>query len=132
MNGLIRKTLILLSSTLFLLTAACTTIKPIYADEHATLAEKIQVGDRVRLTYIDDRVKVIDVTKVSETEISGTLHKATLSQRKGAPVVADWRDVYAAERVRISALKTAGAAVGIIAAIPFLAIGVMVAGAGAH
>ena len=132
MNGLIRKTLILLSSTLFLLTAACTTIKPIYADEHATLAEKIQVGDRVRLTYIDDRVKVIDVTKVSETEISGTLHKATLSQRRGAPVVADWRDVYAAERVRISALKTAGAAVGIIAAIPFLAIGVMVAGAGAH
>ncbi|MCH8100153.1 MAG: hypothetical protein IIB74_06925 [Proteobacteria bacterium] len=132
MNGLIRKTLVLLSSTLFLLTAACTTIKPIYADEHATLAEKIQVGDRVRLTYIDDRVKVIDVTKVSETEISGTLHKATLSQRKGAPVVADWRDVYAAERVRISVLKTAGAAVGIVAAIPFLAIGVMVAGAGAY
>ena len=111
MNGVIRKALVLLSSTLFLLTAACTTIKPIYADEHATLAEKIQV---------------------SETEISGTLHKATLSQRRGAPVVADWRDVCAVERVRISALKTAGAAVGIVAAIPFLAIGVMAAGAGAH
>ena len=83
MNNPTRKALILLSSILFLSNAACTTIKPIYADEQATLAEKIQVGDRIRLTYIDGREKDIDVTEVNDTEISGTLHKATVNQRKG-------------------------------------------------
>jgi len=129
MNNPTRKALILLSSILFLSNAACTTIKPIYADEQATVAEKIQVGDRVRLTYIDGREKDIDVTEVNDMEISGTLHKATLNQRKGAAVVADWKDIYGTETVQISPLKTAGAAVGIVAAIPLLAVGVLFAGA---
>jgi hypothetical protein len=129
MNNLTRKALILLSSILFLTNAACTTIKPIYADEHSTIAGKIQAGDRVQLTFIDDRVKVIDVVRVDETEISGTLRTGTLNQRKGAIVVADWKDVYAAETVKISPLKTAGAAVGIVVAIPLLAAGAVLAGA---
>ena len=129
MNNPTRKALILLSSILFLSNAACTTIKPIYADEQATIAEKIQVGDRIRLTFIDGREKEIDVTEVSAAEISGTLHKATVNQRKGAVVVADWKDIYGTETVKISALKTAGAAVGIVAALPLLAVGVLFAGA---
>ena len=35
---------------------------------------------------------------------------------------ADWRDIYEAERVTISPLKTAGAALGIAVAIPVIAI----------
>ncbi len=40
----------------------------------------------------------------------------------GGVVIADWRDIYEAERVTISPLKTAGAAVGIAIAIPVIVV----------
>jgi len=132
MNGLTRKALILLSSTLFLLNAGCTSIKTIDTAEETTYSQQIEVGERIRLTYLDGRVQDIHVTNINANEISGTIHQGGLKRTTGRGVVVDWRDVHLAERVKISALKTAGAAVGIVAAIPFLAIGVMMAGAGAY
>lgn len=131
MSGRGRIAVILITSTLFLLNAACTTIKPIEAGEEPGYSEQIEVGERIRLTLLDGRVKDIRVTAINATEVSGTLVKATATQRKGALIVADWRDVYVAERVKISALKTAGAAVGVVIAIPILAVGAVLAcGAG--
>jgi hypothetical protein len=132
MNGLTRKALILLSSTLFLLNAGCTSIKTIDTAEETTYSQQIEVGERIRLTYLDGRVQDIHVTNINATEISGTIHQGGLKRTTGRGVVVDWRDVHLAERVKISALKTAGAAVGIVAAIPFLAVGVMMAGAGSY
>ncbi len=129
MNKTLRKTIILLLSGLFLMNAACTTIKPVYNLDDKPFATQVKAGDRVRLTYLDGRSNEINITEVTETEIRGTIHKNTLFQPRGAGVVADWQDIYTVETVKISAIKTAGAAVGVVVAIPFLAVGALFAGA---
>jgi hypothetical protein len=129
MNEILRKTFILMMSGLFLLSAACTTIKPVYNHDEEPFASQVKVGDRVRLTYLDGRIQEINITEVSETEIKGTIHKNTRTQPRGKEVVADWQDIYVVETVKISAIKTAGAAVGVVVAIPFLALGALLMGA---
>lgn len=105
----------LLIIAVFALNAACTTIKPIDMDEQSSYAQHIVVDDKVRLLYLDGRVKEIRVTEINEQEIVGKMNS-------GGVVIADWRDIYEAERVTISPLKTAGAALGIAVAIPVIAI----------
>lgn len=104
-----------ISGMLFLLISACTTIKPIELTEQTSYAKVIAVGDKVRLLYLDERIKEIRVTEISEQAITGKLES-------GAVVIADWRDIYEAERIQISPIKTAGAAVGIAIAVPILAV----------
>lgn len=99
----------------FLTNTACTTTRPIELDEHATYAGKVRVGDKVRLLYLDERVREIRVTATDDQQIIGKLDT-------GGVVIADWRDIYAVEQVRISPLKTAGAAFGIAVAIPVLVV----------
>lgn len=106
---------------LFLLNTACTTIKPIDVDERSTYAQQIEPGDKVRLLYLDEQVREIRVVEVNDREITGKLES-------GGIVIADWRDIYAAERVEISPIKTAGAAVGIVVAIPVLALMAVMSG----
>ncbi len=130
MNHLLKKTSLLLLCGLFLMNAACTTIKPVYNVDQDSYASQLKPGDRVRLSYLDGRIREIDVTEVSDTEIKGTIHKNTQREPKGYAVVADWRDIHAVETVKISAIKTVGAGVGVIVAIPFLALGALLAGAG--
>ena len=131
MNEKMRRTFILMMSALFLLNAACTTIKPVYDLDEEPFASQVKAGDRVRLTYLDGRIQEINITEVSKTEITGTIYKNTQTQPKGKVVVADWQDIYTVETVKISAIKTAGAAVGVVVAIPFLALGALFMGAGA-
>lgn len=130
MKKILSKASILIVTGLFLMTSACTTIKPVYNIDEESYASKIKVGDRVRLTYLDNRAIEIRVTELSKTKIEGTVHKNTRFEPKGALIVADWEDIYAVETVKISAIKTAGAAVGVVVAIPFLAVGALLAGAG--
>jgi len=129
MKQICRKTIILMMSGLFLMNAACTTIKPVYDLEDKSFASQVKAGDRVRLTYLSGRIEEINITEVSETEVKGTIHKNTRSRPRGLEIVADWRDIYTVETVKISAIKTAGAAVGVVVAIPFLALGALMAGA---
>lgn len=129
MNEILRKTFVLMLSGLFVLSAACTTIKPVYNLDEEPFAGQVKAGDRVRLTYLDGRIQEIRITEVSETEIRGTIHKNTQTHPKGKEVVADWQDIYAVETVKISAIKTAGAAVGVVVAIPFLVLGALFMGA---
>lgn len=124
-----KKTTILIASVLLLLNTACTTIKPIYDTDDATYSSQVKAGDRVRLTYLDGRVQEIRVTEVNEVEIKGTYYKNTLHHPKGAELTADWQDVQAVERGKISAVKTAGAGLGIVVAIPFIALGLLLTGA---
>ena len=95
--------------------SGCTTVRPIDADEPTSYVQEIKVGDKVRLAYLDERVREIRVTEIDDREIVGKLES-------GAVVIADWQDIYAVERVTISPLKTAGAAVGIVVAIPVLVL----------
>jgi hypothetical protein len=130
MKTFLRKAGLLMLSGMILTTAACTTIKPVYNVDQTTYAGQLEPGDRVRLSYLDGRVREINVTEVSETEIKGTIHKNTPSEPRGRVVAADWQDIHAVETVKISALKTVGAGVGIVVAIPFLVVGAVFMGAG--
>lgn len=110
-----RKTaLSMVCCAVLLLNTACTTVRPIHLAEGASYAQELAAGDRVRLVYLDERVREIRISDVNEQEITGRLES-------GGLVIADWRDIYTAERVEISAIKTVGAAVGIVIAIPVLA-----------
>jgi hypothetical protein len=131
MSQISRKSTIFIASAILLTNAACTTIKPVYDVGPASYASQVEVGDRVRLTYLDERTKEIRVTEVSETEIKGTIYKNTRREPRGYEIIADWRDVYSVEVVTVSALKTVGAGVGILVAIPLLAVGAVLVGAGA-
>ena len=125
-----RKAVIVFASLTCMMNAACTTIKPVYGDPQATIASQLTPGDRVRITLINDRVKDVDITEVDASGIKGTIHKRSTTQRKGAAVDEEWADVFSVETVKISPVKTAGAAVGIVAAMPFLALGAVFMGAG--
>lgn len=115
---------------LFFLSTACTTVKPIYDVNEKSFAGQLKPGDRVRLTYLSGIVDDIRVTDVTEDEVRGTIYKGTLYEPKGHPVVAKWNQIDAVELVRISPLKTAGAGVGVVVAIPFLIVGALMAGSG--
>lgn len=95
--------------------SACTTTRPIDVDASSSYAQTVEVGDKVRLLYLDERVKEIRVLEINDQEITGKLES-------GGVVIADWRDIYAVESVEISPLKTAGAALGIAIAIPVLVV----------
>jgi len=125
-----RRTVIVIASLICMMNAACTTIKPVYSDPQASIASQLTPGDRVRITLINDRVKDVDITDVDESGIKGTIHKKSTTQHKGAIVEEEWADVFSVETVKISPIKTAGAAVGIVAAMPFLALGAVFMGAG--
>jgi len=130
MNRINSRIILVIACFVCLMNTACTTIKPVYNNPQASIASQLKPGDRVRITLINDRVKEINVTEVDETGIKGTVHKASTTQRKGAAVDEEWADVFSIETVKISPIKTAGAAVGVVAAIPFLALGLVFMGAG--
>ncbi len=132
MNRTGRKIVILISSAMFLLNAACTTVKTIDDSEEKTYSEQIDVGDKIRLIYLDGRVRDIRVTAIDETKISGTPHDSKFKRAIGPGIVAEWTDVYQAERVKVSALRTAGATLGVVIAIPVIVVGaVLLCGSGA-
>ncbi len=132
MNRTGRKIVILISSAMFLLNAACTTVKTIDDSEEKTYSEQIDVGDKIRLIYLDGRVRDIRVTAIDETKISGTPHDSKFKRAIGPGIVAEWTDVYQAERVKVSALRTAGATLGLVIVIPALVVGaVLLCGSGA-
>lgn len=120
---------LIISATLFA-SAACTTIKPVYDVGAESFASQIQVGDRVRLTYPNQTSREIVVTEATETQVKGTIYKNTKQEPKGYEIVESWKDLDSVETVKISPLKTAGAGVGIVIAIPLLVVGLVLFGAG--
>jgi hypothetical protein len=131
MNQTSRRASIVVVSLICIMNTACTTIKPVYDAPGATIASQLKAGDRVRITLINDRTKELNITEVDATGLKGLVYKASSTQRKGAIVEEEWADIFSVETVRISPVKTAGAAVGIVAALPFVALGFVFMGAGA-
>ncbi len=123
MTRIMQSTTIVLTSALLLLTSACTTIKPIYSTPEQPFETQVVVGEKVRVTYLDASTKDILVTEVTDVEIKGTLTKANKVLPKGAEVETEWGDVYAIETVKVSPIKTVGAGLGILVAIPIIAVG---------
>ena len=123
MTRIMQRTAIVLTSALLLLTSGCTTIKPVYSTAEQPFESQIVVGEKVRITYIDSSTKDIFVTEVSDKEIKGTLAKSNKVLPKGTGIMVDWGDVYAIETVKVSAIKTVGAGLGIIVALPIIAVG---------
>ena len=77
MKSTTRKFAIVTASILLMANTACTTIKPVYDTQQAPYASQIEPNDRVRITYLDGRVKEIRVTEVNATILTGGLHKAS-------------------------------------------------------
>jgi hypothetical protein len=133
MKHITQKTTIFITAILMVMSAGCTTIKPVYDDEAGTYSEQIKLGGRVRLTYLTGAVNEILVTEVNQTAIMGTQYKNNKVRRKGSAIVAEWADIESAETVKISAIKTAGAGLGIIVALPIIAVaGVIGVAAGGY
>ena len=116
-------------SAILLANTACTTIKPVYNVGAESYASQVQAGDRVRLTYPNLTSREIVVTEVTETEVRGTIYKNSKHEPKGYEIVESWLDLDSVETVKISALKTVGAGVGVVVAIPFLVVGLLMFGA---
>jgi hypothetical protein len=125
-----RRVAIVIAGLICIMNTACTTIKPVYNGPGASIASQLKSGDRVRITLINDRTKEINITEVDATGIKGLIYKSSSTQRKGAIVAEEWADIFSVETVKISPVKTAGAAVGIVAALPFVALGMLFMGAG--
>ncbi len=71
------------------------------------------------MTYLDETVVESTVTAVLEDGFRGTL-------KDRSPVEIAWADVYRVERVTFAPLKTVGATLGVIVAIPVIAAGALV------
>jgi len=120
----------LIIAVLMLTNTACTTIRPVYDVGESSFASQVEVGDRVRLTYPNQSSREIVVTEVTETQVKGKIHKNTRHEPKGYEVVEYWDDIDSVETVKVSALKTAGAGLGVVVAIPFMVVGLLMFGAG--
>ena len=122
MNHIRKKPALITAGILLLLSAGCTTIKPVYDDEVASYSEQIEVGGRVRITYLTGVVDEMLVTEMDQKTISGTQYKNSKVRRKGSKITAEWADIETVETVNVSAIKTVGAGLGIIVAIPVIAV----------
>ena len=58
------------------------------------------------------------------------IHKNSKHEPKGYEIVENWADLDSVETVKISALKTVGAGVGIVVAIPIILVGLLFYSAG--
>jgi hypothetical protein len=99
--------------------SACTNIRGIEPDTNERYSYNIEAGDKLRVTYLDETVVESTVTAVLEDGFRGTL-------KDRSPVEIAWADVYRVERVTFAPLKTVGATLGVIVAIPVIAAGALV------
>jgi hypothetical protein len=130
MTATARKISTFIISAILLANTACTTIKPVYNVGAESYASQVKIGDRVRLTQPNQTSREIVVTEVSETEVTGTIYKNTKHAPKGHEIIESWSDLDSVETVKISAVKTVGAGLGVVVAIPFLVVGLLMFGAG--
>jgi hypothetical protein len=108
MTTLFRQTLFILLCIAMMGNTACTSMQTVHASEQAVTASKIRVGDKVTLNYTDGSSEQIKVTDIGVEEISGTADDGRL-------IVANYDEVISLDHKEIEVLKTAGAAVGVVA-----------------
>lgn len=99
--------------------SACTNIRAIEPDENDRYSYSVEAGDKVRVTYLDASIVEATVTEVVEDGFRG-------KAKDGSQVDALWADIYKVERVTFAPIKTVGATLGVIVAIPVIAAGALV------
>jgi hypothetical protein len=117
------KSLILLGTLIAL--AGCTSIRPI-DHEKVDLAKVLEAGDRVIAYEKQGRVVDMTLTRIDNGILFGS---HTASGLQAVQVNID--DIEKIEAEKISGLKTTGAVLGGLVAIPVVAAGAVIVGAGA-
>jgi len=108
MKNLLRHTLLFVMSVAMVGTTACTSMETIHASEGALTEMKIRPGDKLTLHYTNGAAERIRLTGFDEQEISGIADD-------GRSVAANYEQVISIDHKEVEALKTAGAAVGVVA-----------------
>ncbi len=107
MKTMTRKIAVITLSLALIANTGCTSFQTIEATEAAVVEHNLKVGDKVRLHRFGHRTEDVRILKLSESELTAT-------RKDGTVIVVDWRDIRTLEVVKISAVKTAGAGVGIV------------------
>ena len=123
MNKLSRNPLCAVLAVSLLGAGACTNTRPIEPTEEETYSYNLEPGDKIRLMFLDESVHEITVTEFSEDGVTG-------KRDNGSILEAQWADVYSVEQVTFAPMKTAGATLGVIVAIPIVAAGALLYGFG--
>ena len=108
MKSLLRHALLIVMSVAMVGTTACTSMETIHASEDALTEMKIRPGDKLTLHYTNGAAERIKLTSFNEQEISGIADD-------GRSVAANYEQVISIDHKEVEALKTAGAAVGVVA-----------------
>ncbi|MGI9201176.1 MAG: hypothetical protein ACR2QL_08965 [Woeseiaceae bacterium] len=107
--------------------SGCTTTHNVYASPEALAEKKIKVGDKVTVHYTSGHSEIVKLTEIGEESLSGVADD-------GRSVELDYDDLLSLEHKDVHVLKTAGAAVGVVALgavlVGAVAVGSMAAMAG--
>ncbi len=87
---------------------ACTSTQTIHASQQAITASKIHAGDKVTLNYTDGSDERIKVVNIGAEDISGTADD-------GRMIIANYDDIVSMDHKEVEVIKSAGAAVGLVA-----------------
>lgn len=123
MKDLSKKLLCTALAVSLLAASACTNTKAIAPADEAAYSYSVEIGDKIRLTFLDESAQEITVTEVLADGVIG-------ERGNGSILEAQWADVYRVEQVTFAPMKTAGATLGVIVAIPILAAGALLYGFG--
>lgn len=99
--------------------SACSNIRRVEPDDGEKYSYSVEAGDKLRVTFLDETIVEAKVAEVFEDGFRGQL-------RDGTPIEAAWADIYKVERVTFAPIKTVGATLGVIVAIPVIAAGALV------
>lgn len=105
----------------------CTTMHSVHGSPEALAEKKIRVGDKVTLHTVTGRSIEAKLTNIGEESVSATT-------TTGQHVEIDYDDLLSLDHKEVEVLKTAGAAVGVVALgavlVSAAAVGTMMAAAG--
>ena len=107
--------------------AGCTTTQTVHGSQEALVQKKVRVGDKVTLHYVSGASVKVKLTSIGQESLTGI-------SDDGRTVTTVYADLLSLEKKKVEVVKTAGAAVGIVALgavmTGAIAAGTMVAVAG--
>ena len=126
MRKVFKQTLLITLYMAMIGNAGCTTMQSIHGSQDALAQQKIRTGDKVTLHYVDGTSEQIKLTNIGEKDVEGIADD-------GRTVVADYEQILSMDHKEVEVLKSAGAAVGVVALgailVGGLAVGAVAAGA---
>ncbi len=87
----------------------CTTLETVHSSPEALAQKKIERGDSVTLEFLSGHTEQVKLTKVGNQTLSGVTGD-------GRVIEVAYVDLLSLQRKKVGILKTAGLAVGVVAA----------------